>query len=125
MFDTFMSGYETALHYLAEFTAHTLEFIGILIVIVGSIRVIIKVISDLKKHVSTNIVASLGHTLAIALEFKMGAEIVNTVIIRDLEELLILGIVIALRAVLAFLIYWEIKNEEKEEKKDTPKTEEK
>ena len=53
----------------------------------------------------------LGRTLALALEFKMGAEIVNTVIIRDLKELGILAIIIALRAFLALLIHWEIKSE--------------
>jgi uncharacterized membrane protein len=60
--------------------------------------------------------------LALALEFKMGAEIVNTVIIRNLEELLILAIVIALRAVLALLIHWEIKNEERLENIDKKNT---
>jgi uncharacterized membrane protein len=45
---------------------------------------------------------------------------VNTVIIRDLKELLVLGIVIALRAILALLIHWEIKNEKKEEEHKTP-----
>ena len=43
----------------------------------------------------------------------MGAEIVNTVIVRELNELGILAIVIALRAILSILIHWEIKNEKK------------
>ena len=57
---------------------------------------------------------------------QMGAEIVNTVIIRNLEELLILAIVIALRAILALLIHWEIKNEERLENisAHTPTTDE-
>ena len=58
---------------------------------------------------------ALGRALALALEFKMGAEIVNTVIIRDLRELAVLAIVIALRAILAALIHWEIKNEKRAE----------
>ena len=57
----------------------------------------------------------LGRTLALALEFKMGAEIVNTVIVRDLKELFILAIVIALRASIALLIHWEIKSERQDE----------
>ena len=43
----------------------------------------------------------------------MGAEIVNTVIVRNLAELGTLAIVIALRAILSLLIHWEIKNERK------------
>ena len=45
----------------------------------------------------------------------MGAEIVNTVIVRNLTELATLAIVIALRAILSLLIHWEIKNEKKAE----------
>ena len=61
--------------------------------------------------------------------YRMGAEIVNTVIIRDLEELVTLAIVIALHAVLSVLIHWEIKSERKDEqndhsgKKEIPETE--
>ena len=106
-----LNGYEHILHNVAEFTVHTLELIGILIIIVGSVRAIVQVLSSIKKKSSNNVVITLGRALAVALEFKMGAEIVNTVIVRDLKELCILGVVIALRAVLALLIHWEIKNE--------------
>mgnify|MGYP002510706576 CR=1 FL=1 len=54
--------------------------------------------------------------LALALEFKMGAEIIKTVIIHNLEELAILGAVVIIRALLAFIIHWEIRTEKKEEK---------
>ena len=113
--ENFMNGYENILEYVAEFTVHTLELTGIIIIIIGSVRALWQAISNYKKKVPTSIIIALGRSLALALEFKMGAEIVNTVIIRDLKELLVLGIVIALRAVLALLIHWEIKNEKKEE----------
>ena len=68
-----------------------------------------------------NVIIELGRSLALALEFKMGAEIVNTVIIKDLRELIILAIIIALRALLALLIHWEIKNEKAEEEMNNEK----
>ena len=46
----------------------------------------------------------------------MGAVIINTVIIHELKELLVLAIIIALHAILAVLIHWEIKNEKHNEK---------
>ncbi len=107
-------GYQSVLHYIAEFTVHTLELIGIFIIIVGSIRALARVLPRLKRKQPINVMVELGRSLALALEFKMGAEIVNTVIVRDLKELAILAIVIALRAILAVLIHWEIKNEKKE-----------
>ena len=43
----------------------------------------------------------------------MGGELLRTVIVREWNELLILGAIILLRAALAFLIQWEIKIERK------------
>ena len=114
MFEAFINGYESVMHFIAEFTVHTLELVGISIIILGSIRAIIQAISHIKKKNDKSVMIVLGRSLALALEFKMGAEIVNTVIIRDLRELGILAIVIALRAILAILIHWEIKNEKKD-----------
>ena len=113
--NAFMEGYNTALVYIANFAIHTLELVGILIITVGSIKSVVSLVSKLIGRDDSNIIIGLGKTLAIALEFKMGAEIVKTVIVRDITELGVLAIVIALRAVLALLIHWEIKNERKDE----------
>ena len=118
--DVFIGGYERLLHFIAEITVYTLELIGILIIIVGSLKAIFRLFSKIKNERKTNIIIDFGKMLALALEFKMGAEIVNTVIVRNLAELGTLAIVIALRAVLSILIHWEIKNERKAEM-DEPK----
>ena len=126
MFDQFILYYQEILHFVAELAVHTLELIGITIIAIGSVKAIVQILSRMKKKQHVNVMVDLGRALALALEFKMGAEIVNTVIVRNLEELGILAIVIALRAILALLIHWEIKNEknlesreEKQEKKET------
>ena len=113
-FEKIAATYKTILHYVAELTVDTLEFIGISIIIIGSFRVLIMLLSRLRRKQPVNVIVDLGRALALALEFKMGVEIVNTVIVRDLKELGILAIVIALRAILAILIHWEIKNEKKD-----------
>ena len=110
-----ISTYGSVLHFTAEITVHTLELVGIFIIIAGSFRVIVQTLTRLRKKQSINVMIELGRTLALALEFKMGAEIVNTVIVRDLKELGVLAIIIALRAFLALLIHWEIKNERRDE----------
>ncbi|MBR6739231.1 MAG: DUF1622 domain-containing protein, partial [Oscillospiraceae bacterium] len=51
--------------------------------------------------------------LASGLEFKMAAEILKTVLVRSLDELVILGAVILLRALLSVLIHVEMKAEER------------
>ena len=114
-FEKFLDGYDAVLRFVAEFTVHTLELIGISIIILGSVKAIVQAIAHIRKKDSKSVIVTLGRSLALALEFKMGAEIVNTVIIRDIRELAVLAIVIALRAILALLIHWEIKNELRDE----------
>lgn len=114
-FNSFVETYHDILHFIAEITMNTLEVIGVLIIIIGSFRAIVQILTRLRRKQPINVMIELGRSLALALEFKMGAEIVNTVIVRDLGELAILAVVIALRAILAVLIHWEIKNERRDE----------
>ena len=116
------------LHPLAEISASILEFVGIMIIIIGSFRAMLIVLKCIAKKEPYRIATDLGRALSLALEFKMGAEIIKTVIIHNLEELAILGIVIIIRALLAFIIHWEIQLEEKatqkvleEKRKETEK----
>ena len=64
--------------------------------------------------VDDSIRLELAQGIALALEFKMGGEVLRTVIVREWSELLILGAIIVLRGILTFIIHWEIKNEKKE-----------
>ena len=114
MLEHFVAQYKAFLYPLAEISASSLELIGILIIIVGSCRALVLLMQCLIKRQPFHVVVDLGKALALALEFKMGAEIIKTVIIHNLEELAILGVVIIIRALLAFIIHWEIRTEEKE-----------
>ena len=84
-----------------------LECAGVLVLLcttVNSIR------GYLKKHPDVRL--DLAKGIALALEFKLGGEVLRTVIVREWSELMILGAVILLRGALTFIIHWEIKNEE-------------
>ena len=59
-----------------------------------------------------NVRLTLAKGIALALEFKLGGEVLRTVVVREWSELAILGALILLRGALTFLIHWEIKNEE-------------
>lgn len=108
-----MKGYEGVLHFVAEAAVCTLELIGILVILVGAAKAVVHLFTNARhKH---NIIVDFGKMLALSLEFKMGAEIVNTVIVRDLTELATLAVVIVLRALLSLLIHWEIKSERRSE----------
>ncbi len=87
------------------------ELIGIFVVTVSAAQAFIQYLKGLFLKTHTNFKFELAQGLASGLEFKMAAEILKTVLVRDLEELLILGAVILLRALLTFLIHIEMKTD--------------
>ena len=54
---------------------------------------------------------SFSYEDLMGLEFKLGSEILRTVIVRELSEIATVAAIIVLRAALTFLIHWEIKVE--------------
>ncbi len=113
-FSDLIAGYKGILYGFAEVVACTLELIGILIILVGTIRALCHLARSVHRSRPFNVVVDLGRALALALECKMGAEIIHTVIVRDLKELGILAVVILIRALLAVIIHWEIRMEQRD-----------
>ena len=85
------------------------ELMGIFVVAVSALRAFWLYCRGLVTHRPSNIKFDLANGLATSLEFKMAAEILKTVLVRDLNELLVLGAVILLRALLSLLIHFEMK----------------
>lgn len=88
-----------------------IEIIGILVIFTGCIKAFYCYIKGMFHHKYYPIKLELGNALALGLEFKMGAEILKTVLIREMSEIYILGAVIVLRAILTVLIHFEVKAE--------------
>lgn len=91
----------------ASFAIVVFEFMGVGVIIAAGVK---GVIDYIKRDPFTRLKLAKG--MAMGLEFKLGSEILRTVVVRDLGEIAIVGAVIALRAALTFLIHWEIKTEE-------------
>ena len=106
--ESFITILETILTYVVQFSVTVLEFFGVFILVYTAVRCFIS--WTRKDHF---VRLDLAQGIALALEFKLGGEVLRTVITRDRDELFILGAIILLRGVLTFLIHWEIKNEEK------------
>ncbi len=94
------------------------ELIGVIMIVLTAIR---GVIAWIRKNPHARLIAAEG--IAIALTFKMGGEVLRTVIVRDWQELLILGAVVLLRVVMAVIIHFEIRSERQmlgDEQEETP-----
>jgi len=91
-----------------------LEMAGIIVLMTTSVKCFIKWLQK-KRHVQLD----LAHGTALALTFKMGGEVLRTVVVREWSELGILGAIIVLRAALTLMLHFEIKNEEKDLNKDS------
>lgn len=91
-----------------------LEAIGVTVIIIASLKSVIKLVKDkLDFYKSDSIRVEFSMGLALGLEFKLGAEILKTVIVRTLDEFLILAAVTILRIIISFVIHWEVKSMEK------------
>ena len=97
-----------------EYLILFVEFVGVLVVVGAIIKGIIDAIKK-DEHMRLNLVEGI----ALAMSFKIGGELLRTVVVRNWDEILLLAAVILLRAALTFYIQWEIRLEmkKKEERK--------
>lgn len=112
--ELFLHNIELFLTYTVEICTVLLELFGVIVLVYTAIKSFILWIGH-----SDNLRLELAQGIALSLEFKMGSEVLRTVIVREWSELGILGAVIFLRGLLTFLIHWEIKHEKEDlEKKN-------
>lgn len=107
--NTLISFLEEILNLIVNSAILLFEYIGVGVIILAGIHGLIDCV---KQRPDTRLHLAKG--LALGLEFKMGSEILRTVVLRSMDELLIVAGIIALRAALTLLIHWEIKNEEQD-----------
>ena len=100
---------ENLVKWMAEYSIILFEVVGVVVIAVAGIR---GVVNYIRRDPLTRLKLAKG--MAMGLEFKLGGEILRTVVVRDLSEIMIVGAIILLRAALTFLIHWEIKNEEED-----------
>lgn len=100
---------ETLLYQIVDLSTLACEFFGVVILVYTGVKCFIEWLKKAK-----GIRLDMAEGIALALTFKMGGEVLRTVVVRTWDELGILGAVIVLRGLLTFLIQWEIKNEKRE-----------
>lgn len=87
------------------------ELIGIFVVTRSALQAFWHYLKGLLMRESTDFKMELAEGLAAGLEFKMASEILKTVLVQTVDELVVLGAVILLRALLSWMIHMELKLE--------------
>ena len=103
-FEVFM---QELLDVLVANAIHLFELVGVIVLIVAGVQGVINYI----RH-DPMVRLKLAKGMALCLEFKLGSEILRTVVVREFTEIGLVAAIIVLRAALTFLIHWEIKTEE-------------
>jgi uncharacterized membrane protein len=91
------------------FLSIILEAFTALVISVVSVIVLIGYFFSLFKP-EEKLRLGLARGLALGLEFALAGEILRTIIVRSLEDIMILGSIVILRGGLSILIHWEIKH---------------
>lgn len=100
-------------HYLEKIIPYitgSLEAIGVAIITIAAIRGVIQFIKNGFDFRDDEVAIDFAKAMSLSLEFKLAAEIIKTVVIRTLDEFIILAAVAILRVVLTFVLHWELKS---------------
>ena len=94
---------------------HIMEAMGVFIITLGATKAFRNYALTRFDFSNNAIKLELAQALALGLEFKMGAEILKTLLIRNIDELIILASIVILRFILTFVIHWEISSATKQD----------
>ena len=94
------------LSYIANISILIVEFIGLAVILTSVVRA---VLSYLKNSPFTRL--NLAEGMATALGFILSGEIIRTIIVHTISEIIIVASIIVIHLALTFLIHREIKSE--------------
>ncbi|MCD7820924.1 MAG: DUF1622 domain-containing protein [Clostridiales bacterium] len=114
--DVLINCLETVLQEVTELAIVFFETVGVVVIIISGVQ---GVVNYIRRNPRTVLLLAQG--FATGLEFKLGSEILRTVVVREWTEILTVAGIIALRAALTFLIHWEIKEEREENREPAGK----
>ncbi len=101
---------EHLLEFIIPYITGSLELVGVFIILLSSVKTLVTFAKEKFDWNDETIKLSLARGLALSLEFKLAAEILKTVIVRSMDEFIVLSAIVILRVILTFVIHWEIKS---------------
>lgn len=109
---------EELIEIVLEIVVPVLELAGIFIVVEAAVACFARYIYALTTRNRIHVKGRLAAGLLLGLEFMMVAEILKTITLRETKDLIILGGVVVIRAILAIELGHEVKEEKEEDKEE-------
>lgn len=106
---------------MVNFVAYAMEIVGIIIIIISGVKALYIFIKDGFKFNNINVSLTIAEGLSMSLGFLLAAEIVLSIMIKTIPNLIVLVGIAALRVGLTFVLHWEINQYEKVLDKEHPK----
>lgn len=103
--EIFLEQVHSILRCIAYLALYFLEAVALAIIVFSAFRSILNLFQKDK-----NTKKPLLRGLSIALTFKLAAEIIRTITVRSLDEIIQIGALILVKAAITFLIHWEWKS---------------
>ncbi len=106
------------MHFLIKWVSLIIELWGIFLIFIAVLKEAFRTIFKFKfkfNEIATD--KTLGHGLAISLEFLLAAEILKTLIVRSKTQLIEVAALILIRILIAIILHWELKQKQESEKK--------
>ncbi len=100
---------EHFLEYIVPYITSSLELIGVAIIAIAAVRGLVQFFRNGFDFRGDDVAIDFAKAMTLSLEFKLAAEIIKTVVIRTIDEFIILASVAILRVVLSFVLHWELK----------------
>ena len=104
---------EKFFHVIVRYGIMLMEIIGVIVLLYSAACALIRLLRKEKENVSLR----LAKGIALALEFLLCGEIMHTLVVRDMQELILVGAIVLMRIARTLLIHWEA-GHEKAEKHD-------
>ena len=95
---------------------HIFELMGVIVLTVGAFTAFYHYVKSKFGKEGYSLKYQFANSMITALEFKLAAEILKTVLVKSLDELIILGALFLIRALMTFVLEREIKDSEKHNK---------
>ncbi len=109
------------LHDILEIIQHTVSFLGILIILVGTLIALYQFLHSLfspktaaRKNIINKIRLNLGQAIILGLEFIVAADLIGTTTTPDYYSVGILASIVLIRTLLSFTLNKEILSLSKE-----------